>query len=339
LINRIILNDKNFSITQPLVYNYKSQKILYCTNTDNFENIDVNSLKDCKLIIVNDSVNQGAGNLRFCDYADKHHINVIILVGDVTAQDKRSQIIYYPYWYHRAKNNFFSRNIYQKNIESINKTYKISCLNGNPRWHRIYNYLLLKDKKYFNEFLFGMHLPDINDHKMKSEWSSPTNYTIPEKLLEQWYSVKDNFPDRNDIRSNVRIDADIHHPAFSDSYVNLVSETTVDGLFVTEKTWKPIASGQLFLVIGGRFTISYLKDFGVDVFDDIIDHKYYDDEPDWQIRIHKIHVLIEDLLSQDLYALNQQTQQRRLLNAEKFFSSDADILYQPNLIKCITTLK
>jgi hypothetical protein len=339
LINRVILNDKKFSITQPMVCNYKSQKILYCTNTDNFENIDVDSLKDCTLIIVNDSVDQGAGDLRFCDYADEYHLNVIMLIGDATQQDTRSQIVYYPYWYHRAKNNFFSRNTYQKNIESISKTYKISSLNGNPRWHRIYNYLLLRDKKYFNEFLFDMHLPNVSDHKMMLDWSKPANHTIPENLLEQWYSIKDNFTDRNDIISNIRIDADIHHPAFSDSYINLVSETTVDGLFVSEKTWKPIASGQLFLIIGGRSTVAYLKDFGVDVFDDVIDHKYYDNEPDWQTRIHKIHNLIEDLLSQDLYVLNQRTQQRRLLNAEKFFNSDTDTLYQQNLVKCITTPK
>jgi len=339
LINQIILTDENFDITQPLVYNNKLQKILYCTSTDNFQNTDVNKLKDSSLIIVNDSVNQGIGDIRFCDYADEHNLNVIILVGDVAQQVQRKQIIYYPYWYHRAKNNFFSRNTYQKNIKSIDKTYKISCLNGNPRWHRIYNYLVLKDKEYFNKFLFSMHLPNTNDHKMKSDWSAPTDYTIPEKLLEQWYSIKDEFIDKTNIKASTRIDADVSHPAYTDSYINLVTETTVDGLFVTEKTWKPIASGQLFVIIGGKSTISYLKDFGVDVFDDIIDHKYYDNEPDWQVRIQKIHNLIEDLLSQDLYALNQQTQQRRLLNAEKFFNSNTDSLYQPNLVRCITTPK
>ena len=340
LINRVILTDKNFNITQPLVYNYELQKILYCTNTENFENSNINELKDSSLIIVNDSINQGTGDITLCDYADEHNLNVIILVGDIARHPQRSQIVYYPYWYHRTKNNFFSKNQYQENIKSINKTYKISCLNGNPRWHRIYNYLLLKDKKYFNEFLFSMHLPASDDHKMYSDWSVPDDYTIPEKLLEQWYSIKDKFFNKTDIKSFTRVDVDNQHAAYTDSYINLVTETTMDGLFVTEKTWKPIASGQLFLIIGGKSTVSYLKDFGVDVFDDIIDHKYYDDEPDWQTRIHKIHNLIEDLLSQDLYVLNQQTQQRRLLNAEKFFHTDIDTLYQPNLVKkCITMLK
>jgi hypothetical protein len=331
-------------ITDPVVHRLGSHDILYCNNCDKFKDVSVDQLKTYSLIIVNDSVDQGAGNVEFCDHADKNNLNIVILIGNATCHQQRPQIIYYPYWYHRCRSpGWFSKKIHKKNkknIDSIEKTHKISCLNGNPRWHRIYNYLLLKTKPYFDEFLFSMHLPVDQDKILELTWNPPYQHVIPQELLQQWNSIKNEFLPKNQMKLyKVRSDADIYHPAYTDSYINLVTETTMDGLFVTEKTWKPIASGQFFLIVGSQHTISYLKDFGVDTFDDIIDHKYYDSEPDWQQRIHKVHEIIEDLLLQDIVALNQHTQQRRLNNADNFFNRDCDTLYQTNFEPYINNLK
>ena len=336
LFDRLILTDKICAISDPLSYMYGSHKILYCTSAKGFETADINNLKSSSLIIVNDSINQGAGNLKFCDFANENNLNVIILVGDKIAHQNRPQIVYFPWCYHISRRKWLTPKLYKSNIQSLEKTYKISCLNANPRPHRIYNYVKLKNKQYFEDFLFSMHLPDVDDHDMSLLWNELDN-----NVLSQWHNAILSLQTKTQLQAKTRnrLDHDILHPAYTDSYINLATETTMHGLFVTEKTWKPIASGQLFLIIGSQHTVSYLKDFGVDVFDDLIDHKYYDTEPDWQTRIHKVHDIIEDLLSQDLYVINQQTQQRRLLNTEKFFNSDTDTLYQPNLVKCITMLK
>jgi len=342
-IDHIVLTDNCNSIAHPVVYTYNQHKILYCTNCNAFADASIDELKTYSLIVVNESIDNNSGNRDFCDFADKHNLNVVLLVGDAWAHQTQSQIIYYPYWYHRCRQEdfFYPGAVYKNNCQSTDKTHKISCLNGNPRWHRIYNYLLLKDKPYFNELLFSMHTPSSIDTAMASCWVPPHEYVISSELLAQWHEIKDNFLSRDHTEKTTltRIDADLDHPAYTDSHINLVTESSMDAFFVTEKTWKPIASGQLFLIIGGLKTVAWLKDFGVDTFDDIIDHKYYDNEPDWQTRIHKVHAVLEDLLSQNITTLSQATQQRRLHNAEKFFNEDHDRLYQPSFEQCITTLK
>lgn len=334
IIKKLVLTDASCTISDPVLYNLHDHTIAYCTNPKGYQNISVDFLKKYSLIIVNDSINQGGGNIEFCRFAEENNLNVIVLAGDLQHHQRHSSIYYYPYWYHIARNVLFPKNVYKKNFTTNVKTHSISCLNGNPRWHRIYNYFLLQDKSYFDAFLFSMHWPDVSDHDMQTTW-----HKLPPDMLQKWANTKGQLATRNDIKASFRIEGDVFHPAYTDSYINLVTETDMDGLFVTEKTWKPIASGQLFLVIGSQHTISYLKDFGVDTFDDIIDHKYYDNESDWQTRIHRVHDLIGDLLQQNLLDLNTQTQHRRLRNAHKFFNENCDKLYQPALEQCIITLK
>ena len=108
--------------------------------------------------------------------------------------------------------------------------------------------------------------------------------------------------------------------------------------FVTEKTWKPIACGQLFLVIGNPGTIQVLEESGVDAFSDIIDHKYYDSELDWKTRIHKVHSIIDDLTQQDLFKINQETYQRRKRNAERFRSGEFDKTYYQDITSYIDNM-
>jgi|GEM_PF-3349880 len=66
---------------------------------------------------------------------------------------------------------------------------------------------------------------------------------------------------------------------FNDAYLNVVIETHMDvdqsdGVFITEKTFKPIKHAQLFIMFGAPGTIQMLRDYGYDVYDDIIDHSY-----------------------------------------------------------------
>ena len=159
-------------------------------------------------------------------------------------------------------------------------------------------------------------------------------------MLSEWHDIYPKLTRKTDsISSLSKLDASVQDPAYTDSYINLVTETTVTPkLFVSEKTWKPIAAGQLFLVIGNPGTIAYLRGQGVDVFDDIIDHKYYDSESDWQRRILKIHELIEDLIAQDLYKINQATLERRQQNRTSFFAGTFDQTYQQQIQQCINML-
>jgi hypothetical protein len=105
-------------------------------------------------------------------------------------------------------------------------------------------------------------------------------------------------------------------------------------IFITEKTWKPIAAQQLFLVFGNPGTIHALRQLGVDVFDDIIDHSY-DLEADWKLRLDKIYNSLEKLLCQNLNNIYQLTQSRRQHNADLCQSGAFGHRYQTDLQSAI----
>jgi hypothetical protein len=251
-------------------------------------------------------------------------INFLLLSHDPSDHLKFPRMLFYPHWYHWSKKNFIvSRN------NSVDRTYKWSCLNGNPRNHRIYNYFYSQQQSYFSDACFTFHNADVH---------RADDVVLSNKVSSFWRSVRNNIPHRNEVLGQgPRPDARCDLPSNADSYVHLVTETTVvPKVFVSEKTWKPIASGQLFLIFGNPGTVSYLREQGVDVFDDIIDHSY-DSNLDWESRLHQIHQQLEKLIGQDLKNLYINTQQRRQSNIEKFFSGAFDQKYQLTIEQCINT--
>jgi hypothetical protein len=130
----------------------------------------------------------------------------------------------------------------------------------------------------------------------------------------------------------------IDHPICTDSYIHFVTESNVsDKVFITEKTWKPIASGQLFLLLGNPGTVEFLRNWGVDCFDDIIDHKYYDHELDCLIRMHKIQSIIDSLIQQDLAKIYCETESRRKLNQKNYVDGVFDTNYYSSIRSFICT--
>jgi hypothetical protein len=66
---------------------------------------------------------------------------------------------------------------------------------------------------------------------------------------------------------------------FDNSYCHIVLETHFDadqsgGVFLTEKTFKPIKHGQMFFVVGPSGSLQTLRDLGYCVFDNILDNSY-----------------------------------------------------------------
>jgi phage gp36-like protein len=68
------------------------------------------------------------------------------------------------------------------------------------------------------------------------------------------------------------------------SYENNVSPHTWNVPFITEKSMKPFAYGQIPIFLNCANSLQKIRDFGFDLFDDIIDHGY-DNEPDPMTRI------------------------------------------------------
>ena len=65
----------------------------------------------------------------------------------------------------------------------------------------------------------------------------------------------------------------------TDSYCNIIVETHFDadqshGVFLTEKTFKPIKPGQMFFIAGCAGSLQTLRDLGYKTFDHVLDNSY-----------------------------------------------------------------
>ena len=66
---------------------------------------------------------------------------------------------------------------------------------------------------------------------------------------------------------------------FQNSYINIVLESHMDvdqsnGVFLTEKTFKPIKHSQMFIIFGARGSLQMLRDMGYKTFDHVLDNRY-----------------------------------------------------------------
>ena len=333
------LGDTDLDISQGRVYNINNKSVFYFSffpypgNNAGYSSTEIleqlSALKKYSLVIADFSKERMRHDPLY-DVFEQLGINFVMLTHDITQHKSRSKLLYYPVLYHWVRYRFQRRP-----TTDLRKKYKLSCLNGTLRWHRVYNYFLLKSRADFDNYLCTLHVqPELDDPQ---EMQIRTD--LSDEIVQQWELIKNQLPLRDQLgqENKIRDDWDITHPACTDSYINLVTETDMSNAFVTEKTWKPVASAQLFLIVGHRNAVAHLRSLGVDTFDDIVNHNYYDNEPNWQIRIQKIHKVLDDLLSQDIESIYKNTQQRRIANAEKFFNGEFGVNYQQDLIEKIAT--
>jgi hypothetical protein len=101
---------------------------------------------------------------------------------------------------------------------------------------------------------------------------------------------------------------------YSQVAVELVYETvtTSDTFFITEKTYRPIQYGKLFMIVGSNNFEQRLRDLGFDIFDDIID-KSYDSDLDY-IRVDNVYKSLNNFLLKDI---NLNNLKFRLENNQK----------------------
>ena len=275
------------------------------------------NLKQHKLCVLDlSSEHYGVDGIDYVYHAlDSAKINFLLLSHNPKDHFRLPKLLFYPHWYHWARNSFKTQN--HPSFDCYKRAYLIGCQNRNPRYHRLYNYLILRNKSWFDSVFFTMHNQPFQRYRKDDA-------DLDDHMIEQWHSIKNNFPVDLDFISDRESLLGILIGNM-DAYINLVTETVMlPTVAVTEKIWRPIAAAQLFVAIGSQGTVEHLRNSGVDVFDDIIDHSYYDNVTDWQKRIHCAHEILERLITQDLEKIYQQTHQRRLKNVEKFYAGEFD---------------
>ena len=143
-----------------ILYSDRPRDLLFDDNW--ILNLDkIAKLKDYKLFIVNfSSEHYGGGGVMEHLYQamDQQRINFLLLTHEPSDHQRFDRMLFYPHWYHWSRKNFST-----SNVDSFDKTYKWSCLNGNARNHRVYNYFYTHNKPYFNDAYFTSNGIDAVD--------------------------------------------------------------------------------------------------------------------------------------------------------------------------------
>ena len=122
-------------------------------------------------------------------------------------------------------------------------------------------------------------------------------------ILDAVQPLKNKYPDIETVFAQqalpLNFEGETDHPMHScwlslfdqsaESLLYLVTETVATGRrhHLTEKTFKPIAMGMPFVIVGTQGSLKYLRSYGFKTFGDLWDESY-DDEPDDSKRIQKI---------------------------------------------------
>jgi hypothetical protein len=254
----------------------------------------------------------GESMKRLSDILSQHQIKHIILSSNPSVDT--DSVFYFPVFYFYGLQNWINE---YSQVFDHKKIYNISCLNKGAHGHRIQNYVTLIEKNYDAVLSSWIDVP--------GDGLDPTPDALAkyQKLKEQKI-----IPKLDPLPINFKsVHGSIQHDAYRAAYIHIIVETQVqDTIFISEKTWKSVASGQLFFMVGCLGTIGYLRDLGVDVFDDIIDHSY-DSDPDWVSRINRMHDSLAQLMQQDLSTVYEQTQDRRQQNQKLFFEGKFGMHY------------
>ena len=125
---------------------------------------------------------------------------------------------------------------------------------------------------------------------------------------------------------------------FSNSYLNVVLETQLDvdqsgGVFLTEKTFKPIKHSQPFIIFGAPGSIAQLRSLGYRTFDHVINHSYdliIDNTQRWDAVCKEF----EHLMTCDLHQLYLACEEDIKNNQQLFLTAKTDRVN--NLLERIT---
>ena len=229
-------------------------------------------------------------------------------------------ILFYPYWL-TVSRTFPDNSLIFGSEQDINRQYMCSSICRHPKEHRIYNFIKLQNKNYFNKVYWTFYKCDhINVDKI-------TGVTdCEQQQFDKYYAAAPSLT-RVGESECIRLTS---WDAFTNSYLNLTSETYTNYNFLSEKSYKPFLAGQIPVIYGPRNANKMLSDIGFDMFYDVIDHNKYDNLPTIQERIDVILDSIESIADTNFLNLFSTTTNRRMKNKKHLFSQEVlDLLLTP----------
>ena len=177
------------------------------------------------------------------------------------------------------------------------------------------NRIVAGEREHRLEMLYWIFRLGMTDNHVSCPAVCPAeNMTV----LDAIQPLKNKYPDIESVFAQqslpLNFKDETNHPMHScwlslfdesaESLLYLVTETVATGRrhHLTEKTFKPIAMGMPFVIVGTQGSLKYLRSYGFKTFGDLWDESY-DDEPDDSRRIEKIARVLKHLESADRQAI------------------------------------
>jgi len=197
--------------------------------------------------------------------------------ADGNLKNDKLKIVYDPYSFlpeisQRSRDIYYNRPILHGPVK-----YNFISLCSAPREHK-YNLL---DRLYPNKYFIYSNYPYSKVNETDYKWH-------PDTPLEE-YKGKNGFTNLDIVKLT---EIELDHRGFQElvpleyyqSNCDLVLESTIDTLFITEKTWKPIVFKKPFLVWGGQGLHAKLKDLGFELYDELFDYSFDGGvfDPNWR---------------------------------------------------------
>lgn len=224
------------------------------------------------------------------------------------------------YWSHALIARDWFRYAQHVNVKKTNPTKLFLCYNrawSGTREYRIKFVQLLLENCLDSHCLsrFNCVDPDIHMHYRQYNFHNP--------VWKPSIDLEGTFPP-NTYNSNSSADFEIVD--YESTHIEVVLETLFDDtrLHLTEKTLRPIACGQPFIICAASGTLSYLKYYGFKTFDEIWDESY-DQISDPVLRLEAVVELMKQITAWDFQTKSKKFVMANAIaehNKKHFFSKE-----------------
>jgi len=196
--------------------------------------------------------------------------------------------------------------------ETKSYTYKYIYMNNNDHVWRCKLMDLVAKNSLINHGAVSWH---------KLRYNYPWQYFKPEIL-----KLTDSFSDLFDIF--------ILPEEYDNSFMQLISESTIDALFITEKTAIPLLTSKPFLVASVPGYHAHLKKLGFELYTEIFDYSF-DDEIDEDIRYQKLLtnlIKISSYSEDQLVSAHNQIKEKLLFNQNRAIEIATKNINKPSIL-------
>jgi hypothetical protein len=201
---------------------------------------------------------------RFLNY---HNVNLKMILGAPT-----NSILNYRYRFKDVKELSPWHTFFANFIIFYNANYKTSPCGHNSVINKHFTSMNGRSHPWRCMFIDYMYKYNLFD-KGYISWHNSDNWEYMYDF-KWWTPKKLNFDKNWDNPSDGFYD--IYRPPleFKDSLFSVISESNLETIFVTEKTYIPIYHKRPFIIFGAPYTHQYLKSLGFMLFDEIIDYSF-----------------------------------------------------------------